>query len=362
MERLSFRKASLIVVAVLVSVFFSYEFISAQQEDKKPDPLIVMRTKAVQAIKEMEGRKDLSPGELQILQELKKNKEAIEKKINDLKIDLGEGVSPSAKSFEEMQAKIKEKELSLKATEDEAMQKRIKEKELSLKATEDEAMQKRIKEKELSLEIAGKELRLKERIVKEKAQIKQAEDELNAQCLTCNAVAVGKIELCKEIQDKKQFAECHQFSMILRFFDELNRNKQITNNSLDICEEFLGDDKSVENPDKCKLICDAYLKRDFTTVANYFKGEGGLISLALLSGDSKYCSYASDQKNTQGDCLNNAYFSSAVRSNNKELCAKINNPQLRTICQVYFDRDEGECVNFKNTELAKRRENIEKQK
>ncbi len=343
MERLSFRKASLIVVAVLVSVFFSYEFISAQQEDKKPDPLIVMRTKAVQAIKEMEGRKDLSPGELQILQELKKNKEAIEKKINDLKIDLGEGVSPSAKSFEEMQAKIKEKELSLKATEDEAMQKRI-------------------KEKELSLEIAGKELRLKERIVKEKAQIKQAEDELNAQCLTCNAVAVGKIELCKEIQDKKQFAECHQFSMILRFFDELNRNKQITNNSLDICEEFLGDDKSVENPDKCKLICDAYLKRDFTTVANYFKGEGGLISLALLSGDSKYCSYASDQKNTQGDCLNNAYFSSAVRSNNKELCAKINNPQLRTICQVYFDRDEGECVNFKNTELAKRRENIEKQK
>jgi len=93
---------------------------------------------------------------------------------------------------------------------------------------------------------------------------------------------------------------------------------------------------------------------------NYFQGEGGAIGLAFFSGDAKYCNYGSKQSKEQENCLSNASFSAAIRSNNKMLCSEINNYHLKTVCQVYFDRDEKKCEDSMVVELSKRREKVEK--
>ena len=136
MKRENFKKVSLITVTLLACAFFGYGIILAQQKDQQPDPLIGMRARAIAQIEEMERRKNLNPDELKILQDLKKNKAEIEKKINDLKIELGEQASPAAQALENMKKDIKAKELKLEAASKEAAQKEIKAKEFELKVAD----------------------------------------------------------------------------------------------------------------------------------------------------------------------------------------------------------------------------------
>lgn len=292
--------------------------------------------------------------------DLNKEKAVLDKKIEDLKLNNIDGrINFAVKSYGGMRTRIKEIELAKEASA----------KEVSLKEAlvNNPELQARILAKEFVLnkgpldeqkaDLAAAEAKNTQEI---EARNKQTEDELREQCLNCKAVASNNIELCKEIQDKNRLSECRKVLMILELFNELNENKQVTNAALHTCKEVLSDELGENLDDKCKIICNAYLTKDPASLINYFKGEDGALVVAIFSGDTKYCNFGSDKKNKQEVCLSNAGFFSAIRLNNKELCSRINNPNVRTNCEAYFEKDEEKCEDFFDLELPKRREPIEK--
>lgn len=263
--------------------------------------------------------------------------------------------------YADMRKRIKEKELAREKADQE--EKAYMEGKLT---SNDPELMARILAKKLAIEKADQEEGKvqHERIRQVMIRDKKAKDVLTDNCFSCQAVASDNIEVCKEIQDKNRERSCRQSFIILKLFNELNKHKQITSAALNICKESIvvGDRKPDQDPDViCKLMCNAYLTDDYTPVIDYFDGENASLELAFFSGKSEYCNYSSTQKIKQDVCLNNANFTSAIKSNSKESCIKVDEPYLRTICEVYFERDEKKCIDFKNeNSLLNKGETIEK--
>lgn len=246
----------------------------------------------------------------------------------------------------ELEAKIQELKLT-----SENMEKGLKEKEKALSKELLEIKNKRIKDKEDKLQLS---LMSSEKLQDiERAASIRTVPELAFHYYNCMSILENNIDVCSSIQDTLEADNCKSQFRLFKLFDELTREKSVTNKALRICkEEFKGEVRAVDN--YCKIICNAYVTGEAPNLSNYYQGEELSFMLALLTGDEKYCNsigrYAS-----KADCLGNARVGSAIKKQDAAICESIDNAVLRTSCRVYFSKKEETCKDCISSLMAERR-------
>ena len=275
----------------------------------------------------------------------------IKEKIEELEKIVGEkGSEDLKKELEE----LKNLEKVIDAEDLKAQQERIKKKESALYQETIKAQQKRIKEIEKKIEESAIP----------PARIKEIEEEFNIKTMTtkdpillrqyfgCKAVLENDVKICNKIQDPNGIKECQQnFHTFPLFLDKIMRDKRITSDILNTCKQIF----SASEGD-CRLVIDACISGDVSAISvmPYFEGIDGLIGLAIISGDNKYCCDISSQSE-KTNCNSNAAYTSAVKSGFSWKCLEIENVSLRTTCQLYFNKDKSICEEFLKTQISQRR-------
>ncbi|PIP18798.1 MAG: hypothetical protein COX41_06275 [Candidatus Omnitrophica bacterium CG23_combo_of_CG06-09_8_20_14_all_41_10] len=292
----------------------------------------------------------------------------IKEKIEELEKIVGEkGSEDLKKELEE----LKNLEKVIDAEDLKAQQERIKKKESALYQETIKAQQKRIKEIEKKIEesaIPPARIKEIEKKIEESAippaRIKEIEEEFNIKTMTtkdpillrqyfgCKAVLENDVKICNKIQDPNGIKECQQnFHTFPLFLDKIMRDKRITSDILNTCKQIF----SASEGD-CRLVIDACISGDVSAISvmPYFEGIDGLIGLAIISGDNKYCCDISSQSE-KTNCNSNAAYTSAVKSGFSWKCLEIENVSLRTTCQLYFNKDKSICEEFLKTQISQRR-------
>ena len=275
----------------------------------------------------------------------------IKEKIEELEKIVGEKGSEDLKK--EL-GELKNLEKVIDAEDLKAQQERIKKKESALYQETIKAQQKRIKEIEKKIEESAIP----------PARIKEIEEEFNIKTMTtkdpillrqyfgCKAVLENDVKICNKIQDPNGIKECQQnFHTFPLFLDKIMRDKRITSDILNTCKQIF----SASEGD-CRLVIDACISGDVSAISvmPYFEGIDGLIGLAIISGDNKYCCDISSQSE-KTNCNSNAAYTSAVKSGFSWKCLEIENVSLRTTCQLYFNKDKSICEEFLKTQISQRR-------
>jgi hypothetical protein len=228
---------------------------------------------------------------------------------------------------------LREKIEQIRNELDKSMERR----EEELSKTSEEAKQKRIKE------IEGKS-NIKTMVTKDPI--------LLSQYFGCKAVLENDMDMCNNIQNPNGIKECQQnFYTFPLFLDKIIRDKRITSDILDTCKQIFSGSEG-----DCRLIIDACLSGDTSAISTmpYFAGIEGLIELAFISGDNKYCGDIISQSE-KTDCNSNVAYISAIKSGLPQRCLEIENVSLRTICQLYFNKDKSICEESLKTQISQRR-------
>ncbi len=266
----------------------------------------------------------------------------IKEKIKELEELIGGGGSKDLRGELE---KLKNLEKVIDAESLKAQQERIKKKESALYQETIKAQQDKIKKIEEEIE--------ESRLPPDK--IKKIEEEFNIRTMTtkdpvllrqyfgCKAVLENDVNICNNIQDPNGIKECQQdFYDFPLFIDKIIRDKSITSDVLNRCKQLF----SAPEED-CRLIINACLSGNVSAISSmpYFEKEEGLISLAFISGDNKYCHniYSQSAKTV---CNSNAAYTLAIKSGLYSRCLEIENVNLRRICQLYFNKDKSICENL----------------
>lgn len=246
----------------------------------------------------------------------------------------------------ELESKIQE----LKSA-NEGIEKGAKEKEKSLSKETLEAKNKRIKDKEEKIQLS---LMSSERMqeLEINASVKKVPI-VSFHYNNCKAILEDNIDICNNIQDEIESDNCKSQFRLFELFDELAKNKTITNKALQVCKKEFN--KQVRATDNfCKTICNAYLTGETPAVSTYFQGQELLFMLALITGKDNYCSSIKSNPDRQ-DCISNAKISSAIKYQNASMCLSIENAVLRTSCEVYFSKKEDTCKDCITAQIAERR-------